>query len=223
MIMKNLLLKLGLLSGIAFGLSACYPGGAEYTSDTDLVVTDYSEEYNFKAVQTYFISDSIQHVLESGENPDYSLDTWLINQLASNFDNLGWQRLDTVAINGGAQPDVAVVVTIAKVTNYNVYYGYPWYGGWGWGWYKDSQYWGYPGYGWGYYPYYPTYVTSYETGTVVWRLFDPANIDDDNKVLYLEWQGAINGVVGSSTTTTQDRITKGIEQAFRQSPYLIGE
>ena len=54
-------------------------------------------------------------------------------------------------------------------------------------------------------------------------MVDPDNVDEDNEVVYLEWMGAVNGVVGSSISTTKDRVTRGLDQAFRQSPYLKGE
>ena len=208
-----------MLISIVIGISSCYPGGAEYTNDTDLVLTNYNSDFNFQSVQTYFISDSINHIVEEGVTPDRALDSHVIDELESNFGARGYTRLTDTT---GPEPDFMVVVTAIKVKNYNIYGGYPWYGGWGWGWYKSTDYYGYPGYGWGY-PYYPTYVTSYETGTVVWDLFEPDNVDEENEIIYVEWTGAINGVLGSSTSNTRDRISTGIEQAFRQSPYLQAE
>jgi hypothetical protein len=221
--MKKLISKIGLLAFIIFALAACYPGGAEYTTDTDIVITDYDEQYNFGAVSTYFLSDSIQHILPEGEEPNTANDAFVISELVSNFDNLGWERLNPPDTNNpGPEPDVSVVVTIIKVQNYNIY-SIPWYPYWGWYWKSTggTKYWGYPGYGWGYPPYYGgTYVSSYTTGTVLWYLFDPNNVDEDSETIYMSWAGAINGVLGSSTSTTKDRVTKGISQAFRQSPYL---
>lgn len=220
--MKYLLLKVGILAGIVFVLAGCYPGGAEYTSDTDIVVTDYNPDYNFESIETYFLADSVQYV-QDGEDQEGDLFPDLVDEFERQFDNLGWTRLDSSDANG-PEPDVTIVMSIIKNTNYNVY-SYPWYPGWGWGWYwkssNETAYYPYYGYGW-YYPYYPTYVTSYETGTVFWRLFDPENVDEDDEIIQVEWMGAINGLVGSSTQTTRDRIEKGIEQAFTQSPYLSG-
>ena len=144
-----------------------------------------------------------------------------ISELVKNFDARGYERITDTTL---PEPDVMVVVTAIKIKNYQVYGGYPWYPywGWGWGWYKSTNYYGYPGYGWGY-PYYPSYVTSYETGTVVWDMFDPDNVDEEEEIIYVEWTGAINGVLGSSVSSTEDRITTGINQAFVQSPYIQSE
>lgn len=219
--MRKFLFKIVMLAGITVALTACYPGGAEYTSDTDIVLTNYNEDYNFNEVQTYYLADSINYVVEEGTTPDRSLESYILSELERNFDNLGWTRtVDSLS----SEPDVAVLVSVIKVQNYNIY-SYPWYGGWGWGWYwkstGETTYWGYPGYGWGY-PWYGggTYVTSYEVGTVFWDLFRPDNVDEENEIIYDDWRGAVNGVLGTSTSSTKNRITNGIDQAFRQSAYL---
>ncbi len=215
--MKKAFTKIGALVAIVFALSSCYPGGAEYTTDTDIIVTNYDENYDFNSISTYFLSDSIQHIVEEGKEPGTSFDSYILSEMVRNFDALGWERRsDTLE----SEPDVAIVLTIAEITNYNVY-SYPWYGGWGWGWYwKSTDYWGYPGYGWGYPWYGGTYVTSYTTGTVHWRLFDPDKSDEETETVYVEWEGALNGLLGTTGSTTKDRISKGIDQAFKQSPYL---
>lgn len=221
--MNQQFINFGMALFIAIALTSCYPGGAEYTSDTDLVITNYNPQYDFSSVTTYFMSDSISHVVPEGSTPDYTLDPFIISEMARNFENLGWERVDSTYTG---EPDVAVTLSIIKVQNYNIY-SIPWYPGWGWGWYwknsDETAYWGYPGYGWGYPWYGGTYVTSYETGTVLWNLFDPDHVDEAGETIYLDWQGAVNGVLGSSTSTTKTRVTNGIDQGFRQSPYLIGE
>lgn len=221
--MKKAILKLTYLAAIVFMLSACYPGGAEYTSDTDIVLTNYNDAYDFGAQKTYFMSDSIQHLVDDGETVSNTYDKDILNALANNFEARGYTRVQPAdSTNPGPQPDFSVVITALETTTTTVYGGYPWYGGWGGGWYwkkKDTQYYGYPGYGWGY-PYYPTYVTSYTTGTVVWDMFDPDNVDDDGEIIYVDWTGAINGLTGSSVSSTKSRIENNINQAFLQSTYI---
>lgn len=217
------IINLSLLAFIAIFISACYPGGAEYTSDTDVIYTDYNPEFNFGGINTYYLADSINHIVDEGQEPDYSIDKFIVGELQRNFDNLGWTRLDSNDVGAGQKPDVAIVLSAIRVTNYNIYTS-PWYPGWGWGYYwKSTQYWGYPGYGWGYPWYGGTYVTSYETGTLSWKMFDPDNVDEENEIIYVDWTGAVNGVLGTSSQTTKDRISRGVDQAFKQSPYLIGK
>ncbi len=213
--MKNKLLQFGIIAGMAMALTACYPEGAEYYSDTDLVITNYNPGYDFNGIQYYFMADSLRHIIDSGSVADRSLDPFIISELERNFDALGYTRLDTNDIKGGTDPDVVVVVSAIKVKTVNIY-TYPYYPGWCWSWYC------YPGYG-GYYPWYGyTYVISYETGTVFWDMFDPDKVDIVNEIIPMEWTGAINGVLGSGVSTNQSRLTKGIDKAFLQSPYLIG-
>ncbi|RLD61953.1 MAG: hypothetical protein DRJ05_01460 [Bacteroidetes bacterium] len=212
--MKKTLTKIGALAIIVFALTSCYPGGAEYTTDTDLIVTNYDEEYDFNTVQTYYLSENIYHIAEGDTTTKF--DNFIIDKLAENFSALGWERIDSTSM---VEPDVDVVVTVAEITNYNVY-SYPWYGGWGWYWKSSNDFNYYPYYGWGY-PYYGgSYVTSYTTGTIHWRLFDPDNVNEDEEIVYVSWEGALNGLLGTTSSTTEDRITTGLNQAFKQSPYL---
>ncbi len=213
--MKNKFFQIGIIAGMVMALTACYPEGAEYYSDTDLVITNYNTGYDFNGIQTYFMADSLRHIVDEGTIPDRSMDSYIISELERNFVSLGYTRLDTTDINAGGTPDVVVVVSAIKVKIENIY-TYPYYPGWCWGWYC------YPGYGW-YYPWYGyTYVISYETGTVFWDMFDADNVDIENEIIPVEWTGAINGVLGSGVSTNQSRLTEGIDQAFLQSPYLSG-
>jgi len=218
--MKYLLMKIGILVGVVFILAGCYPGGAEYTSDTDIVITNYDDEFDFGDITHYYLADSIYHIVDEGDEVNTSLDAFTIGLLEDHFNALGWERsIDTIA---DPEPDVTVVVAALSTTYYNIY-EIPWYPGWGYGWgwyYKGTNYWGYPGYGW-YYPWYGySYYTSYEVGTLAWFLFDPDDVDIEEELISLGWAGIINGVLGSSTSTTKNRIENGMNQAFEQSSYL---
>ena len=220
--MKRLLFKLSLVAGIAVALSSCYPGGAEYVSDTDLVLTNYDAEYPFSNVTTYYLSDTVRHITDEGAKPNNTYDSYIIGEIARNLDALGWTRLDNTEIDSLHQPNVNIVASVAEVTTTNIYY-YPYYPGWGWYWKGSQQTFQY--YGW-YYPWYGyggATVTSYTTGTVFMLMFDPSMVDKVNEKIHLNWAGVINGVEGSSGSNTKSRITKGIDQAFRQSAYLKGQ
>jgi hypothetical protein len=219
--MKKLLIKFAFISGIAVALTGCYPGGVETTSDTDLVYTNYDPAYDFASVQTYYLGDSIRHIVDEGATPDTKYDAWILGEIKSNLDALGWQEFDLNDTITGSKPDVVVVTALMVLTTYEVYY-YPY---WGYGWYwKGSNNTNYYGYGW-YYPWYGyggSYVTSYSTGTVVMLMFDPDMIDDVNQKIKLNWAGVLNGLAGYGAADAQSRIQRGVEQAFNQSPYLGG-
>lgn len=219
--MKQIINKIkltGLLAGIAFAMYSCYPGGAEFTEDLDLVMTYYNDTYDFAGDQTYFMPDSIIHIVGEGEEDNISraLDDYILSEFARNMENAGYTRLDT--LNENNLPDVVVLPALNVRTNTNVYY-YPWYDYWGY-------YPWYPGYGWGggwgwYYPPGAPIVTSYEIGTVSFSMVDPEQSNAEKKELFVAWSLVINGLLGTSKTATQQRITWGIDQAFTQSKYLF--
>ena len=90
---------------------------------------------------------------------------------------------------------------------YTAYGGYPPYYG--------------PGWGWG--GYYPIYVQSYSKGTVLINMIDPDAIDNINKEVPRVWIGVLNGLAQGSVSSVAERIAKGIDKAFDQSPYLGGQ
>ena len=86
-----------------------------------------------------------------------------------------------------------------------------------WGWYG-----GWPGYGPGYGIGYPGTGTvySYETGTAMIDMIDLKNAVLGDSLVNGVWQAAVNGLASSKQQVNHDRIVKGINQAFDQSPYL---
>lgn len=183
---------------IALVMASCYPGGTEYYEDTDVVYTDYDDKFDFSSKGVYAIPDKIVKVqgdVAEGEEPEFvkePYNTQMLNQIMSNMTAMGW---DTVANPANAD----LVLLPAVWTNTTIYY---WYNNWCWYYYYC--------YGWGY----PS-ASSYTTGTLLLTLV--ADGDD-----YIEptrvWTGAVNGLLSGSYNTT--RVTKAIDQAFTQSPYL---
>ena len=131
---------------------------------------------------------------EDPEFIDEPYNTQIINMIAANMETLGWTR-----VVDPANADLALFP--AAWTNTTIYY---WYDYWCW-WYPY-----YCGWGW----YYPGYYSSYTTGTLVMTL-----IEDENAIEpYRVWTAAINGLL--SGHYNQSRVSKSIDQAFEQSPYL---
>ena len=110
---------------------------------------------------------------------------------------LGWTR---VAENGDVE------LLSATWTTTTIYY----YGGGYWCWYNPY----YCGGGW-YYPY--PVATSYTSGTLVMTMVDPNMESADGRVRAI-WTGAINGLL--SDVYSSSRVENGVNQAFKQSPYL---
>jgi hypothetical protein len=197
-------------------LVACYPGGAETVQDLDSVTTQHDRSASFTTIGTYALPDTIQEVSSAHGEPlaiDHSYDARILARVASNLDALGFQRVDPTTTT----PDVDVLVT-ATATRYVEYVSYPFYDVWpGW-----AGFGGYDG-SWGiYYPwvYGTTYATVIDAGSLRIEMLDRRTADSTTKQLTAIWTASIDGVLGGSTESLVQRIEKGIDQAFAQSPYL---
>jgi hypothetical protein len=182
-------------------MGSCYPDGAEYYADLDLVFTNYDEDYLFSDKSTYAMPDSVVLVtgdLIEGEDPEFikePFNSQILNRIEANMESKGWER-----VTDPAEADLVLMPASWSNTTISYWYDYwcwyyPWYCGWGW--------------------YYPGYVTSYTTGTLVMTLV--AAGED-----YIEptrvWTSAINGLLSGAFDV--NRVTNGIDQAFEQSGYL---
>ncbi len=188
---------------ISITLSSCYIDSAKYYEDTDVVFTNYREDFDFSSKGTYAMPSSIVKITGNkveGEDPEFvkePYNTQMLDQIEENMTALGWQRVDDPA-----QADLTLFVAVASNTTVYYYYDY-------WCWYYTYYC------GWGYYPY-AGYYSSYTTGSLVMSMV----VDGDEYVdPYVVWTGIQNGVVSGSFDTR--RVTNGIDQAFIQSPYLM--
>jgi len=198
------ILKVLSLAAIVFLLTQCYPAGPEYIDEMDLVYSNYDPAYTFTTKKTYAIPDKIMKIdddLVNGDDPNYVKEpyaTQLLDKMKVNMASYGW-----TLVSKDANPDV-VLAPVAYMLTTTYYYGGYW-GGWYGGWY-----------GW-YYPYPVT--TSYTTGSLVVNMLDPKDVSADDKKRVV-WTFVINGLLEGSTTYFVDRYTKGINQAYIQSPYI---
>jgi hypothetical protein len=188
------------LTGIVFLMVSCYPGEIESYEETDLVFTNYADTYDFTSKGTYAMPDQIVKItgnLTEGESPEFvqePYNTDILNRIESNMADLGWTKVE--------DPETADLTLFPAVwSNTTVVY---WYDYWCW------YYYYYCGWGW----YYPTYTT-YTTGTFIMGLIDAG---DDYIEPYNVWTGAVNGLLSGAYDLS--RVTNGIDQAFKQSPYL---
>ncbi len=203
--MKFLLTVSVLSAALVLIMSACAPdSGFNTVADYDVVVTLYDEDYNFSTVETYFLPDTIIHLVEEGDDDDLGrdYDEFILNLVRENIEALGYVEADTNVTD----PDVYFVVDAASIDFV------------GWSYWYDYWYW-YPGWG-GWYPYYPPggYYPSYTftTGTIFIRMIHEEEVDLDRIV----WTAVLNGLLGDTSTGLTSRLTNRINQAFDQSPYL---
>jgi hypothetical protein len=212
--MKHIILKSWLFFLVAAVAMGCYPGGAEYVSDTDIVVTDYNESFNFANKRTYFLPDTVQFTTNDDDLDLRPADEEaLLEEIHNQMESRGYVY---TAGDATSAPDFFMAVEVSAISRSGGAWvpgpWYPWYPpGWGWG----------SGWGW-YYP--PGYYVPYEyaTGTVIVFLSDPNNpvTEAGETNIPLVWTAVLNGLLGTSAGTTQSRIVNGVQQAFDQSPYL---
>lgn len=181
-------------------LMGCYPDGADYTEELDIVYSNYDENYDFQSKGTYSMPDEIVKLTGDEDDPiDFVGDQYagpILDQIEENMSALGWTRVTENA-------DVELVA--ATWTTTTIYY----YGGGYWCWYNPY----YCG-GW-YYPY--PVASSYTSGTLVMTMVDPNMESADGRIRAI-WTGAINGLL--SDVYSSSRVENGVNQAFKQSPYL---
>jgi len=194
---------------LAFGLmvlSSCskYPPTSDRLLEDLVIYTVYDTATPFAQFKTFYIADTIKWIADkdSGYYTD-SRATTLINQIVQNMTSRGYQR---VGID--VDPDLAFMVVTVKNVNTTVYYP-----GWYWGYpgYYPPWFWGGGGY---YYPYYPAYITSYSTGTLMIDMADLKNIGPDKKI-WIRWNAYIRGLYTGDHTILQ--IQQSIDQAFNQT------
>lgn len=196
----------------AFLLGSCYPAGPEYVDDLDVVYTTYDETYDFQGQNTYAMPDKIVVDIEIeqgavGRDTTFvymkdALAAPILAAIDARMQAYGWSK-----VNISAGPDV--IINPAAVSSTTYYYSY-WYD-----WYYGGYYGGY--WGWYYPPYYS--VSSITTGSLVLTMADPS-LADQSPIgkSPLAWLVVANGV--ASGYGDVGRVTKAIDQAFAQSPYL---
>lgn len=198
-------------------LGACYPKGAEYIDELDLVYTNYDPTTDFSAKRTYSIPDSVIKITgENFDDPDgngkpqfvkATYSTVILSQLKKDMELMGWTLVDK-----SDHPDV--VLLVSSTTTTNLYYYYDW-GYWGW-YYPGFN----PGWGW-YYPgyYYPPYITGYRSGSIFIQMVNNENTGEGENIPVI-WSCIINGLAEGSTADITYRTQLNIDKAFSQSPYL---
>lgn len=230
-------------------LQACYPGGSIPISDLDTTSTFYNTEDLATAPTSAALVWDVAEIVDEddpdnnipydGEADDEILNTTLLELIDLYGENNVTIISETatprpapvnsdiavfVPTDGATPPSVDAVVTPSVMLRVQVvgtvYPGYPWWPGGGWGgWYP-----GYPPIGCYYCGYPPTVsYTKFETGTIILDLFDLRPFSGGGSIpseFPPSWIAIMRGLVGSSSSSNQDRVVSSINKAFDQSPYL---
>ena len=178
-------------------------------------VTAVGPGVNFGDYKTFSIVNAVTNVTTTSgsSSPTFTCDTSATSQqilqaVTQNMINRGFTQGPTITCPGPNPPpgsDLAINVSVMKITNTSVYYPCYYWG-----------YWGYPGYGC--YPTYP-YVSTYTTGTEVTQISDLKAAPPDGGAIADLWEALGYSVLSSSAATSANAVAS-INQAFAQSPYL---
>lgn len=225
------------LAVITFFIASCY----EYHDDTyldelDLTLTYYDTSFNFQQYNTFAIRDSvglIENDLSDAQIAEFYSSNGgskrIKDYVRDHFLALGYTEVED-----DEDFDFGVNLVVALIESDVYYYPYWWYD------YYDYYYWYWSGW-YPYYPYYPWGYSSYSytTGTLLMEMADGASLrvyqqwaegktqeeidkadPDDVPDIKFVWQSLLNGVAGETASYNKDRAENGIDEAFRQSPYL---
>ena len=199
------------IAWLALAATACYPDrSVDSTTEFASVTTLYDRAAPFESITKYALPDTVLYVpREEGKEVPAATQTQILQAIRNNLNSLGWTEVLAPTTNN----PVNVYVTAAVASETYVGWVYDYWGYWGW-----YPYWppGWSGGGW-YYPGY-WYPYSYTTGSVILGMIDARpNIQPGRAPLV--WTGAVNGVFADQITNTTIAV-QGINQAFKQSPYL---
>ncbi len=200
-----------LVTGLVMVLSSCYPGEISNTGETDLVFTGARPDYAFNK-KTYFMPDTVFYIQAEENAPDtfdHAFDADILAAAEAGLSSYNYTRLPLTADPETA--DLLVINAVAVNTNVTFWSYWPGY---------YPPYWGccYGGY-----PWWPVSgATAWQSGTVLTLMQDPDLTDAGQEDAGEVWAGAMNGLAGTTESDARTRITRGIAQAFEQSPYLAG-
>jgi len=205
------LLKLTLVAVGIVAMVSCskYPSASSRLLEDLAVLTQYDVNTNFGLYKKFSIVDSVYYV--SGKDSGKVLTpetTAILNQIIGNMQARGYQTVDKKTGN----PDFGINVAAIKTTTVTVFYP-----GWYWGYpgYYPPGWWGYDG-GY-YYPYYPTYYSSYSAGTLIIEMVNFKAITEAGQIPVV-WDVFIRGLL--TNTHTLSDVTSSIDQAFTQTPAI---
>ncbi len=212
---------LGVLFLALVCMISCYPEGPEYVHEKDMALTHYDENANFAAYSTFVLPDSVVFIKPDGDSASINqeVSSRVLELVRKNFTDRNYKLLSAEEAENQT-PDFMVTVTAFTIPVFN-------YAAWGnyWGWYPGWSWFGW-GAGWGgYYPWYPWYAGgysyyAYDEGTLVIDMLDVKNADSQSKRIPVLWSGVNTGILAGSKVYLCDRLARGIDQCFLQSPYL---
>lgn len=199
--------------GLSLLVLSCYPGSINI-EEADIVSTNYDAAYfSGNSPSTYFLPDTVVAIGEDVEEAQLSREEmdFILNLIENNFEDLGYTRITEIEEDN--LPDVLVTASALVVNVRGAGGCIPWWPGWGW-------YPWYPGWGWGPGWCYPSYVYSYDTGTLTIDMIAPDEEAGDEEIKRV-WNAGLNGILRSNVSGNEKFVTDGINKAFELSEEVL--
>jgi hypothetical protein len=178
----------------------------------DVVVTFRDQAFNFGAVGTFELPDSIVHLVPANGVAlalSRAHDDEILDRVRQNMRARGYVENTTP----GTLSDVIVLVGASASQQYNAWVSYAWWDVWGFydGFFFDDfdETWGLS---------YVWTVQTYERGTIIVDMISTRNVNPLAKRIASVWAGAGAGILDDDPDLS--RVYGAIDEMFAQSPYL---
>ena len=98
--------------------TSCYKDYGMSTKDFDLVAAYYDTDTDFTKIKTYFMADSVDHIVEEGEEDDITrkFDAQILAQIDVNMQTLGYKKIEEPSEH--QTPDVFMYVAVTSQENH---------------------------------------------------------------------------------------------------------
>ncbi|MGD9347651.1 MAG: DUF4136 domain-containing protein, partial [Candidatus Aminicenantes bacterium] len=91
---------------------SCYPGGPQSSTEQDVALSYYDDQFNFASVRTYAMPNEV-FLREGSEDVDTNLNDHILAEVARNMAQKGYVREFNPLQNGA---DAVVVVSVSRTT-----------------------------------------------------------------------------------------------------------
>lgn len=178
-----------------------------------VIYTQYDKDANFSKGNTFYIPDSVLVIGDKDKGEAYLDDSdgdFIINDYVAQMQSRGYTRVtEKDAATYGLQVSY-VESTYYYLNSPGWWADYPWYWtpSYWWPWFSGAWYHPYP------------FIYSYTAGSLVAEMVDITSVTKDTTTASptVIWNNYITDI--NIPATNQAKLTKAIEQAFTQSPYL---
>lgn len=196
----------------------CDPdSGFEVIKDYDNVLTLRDGRFNFTALETYAVPDSVVDLVQPGDpvadNITSVYNEYILELVRERLESFGYIEVEPDL----EDPDLFVLVSVTNQVWLEFPYRYHWWDNWSWygdwpGWNDQSR---------GAYP--PEYRLNefvFPNGTLFIDILDARDPYADLRLIPVRWTAVLNGVLTNTSAGTTGRLHRNINAAFDQSPYL---